>query len=267
MAEEVHNPTRNIPRATIWTVPVGYLQGLMFILAIFFTVPDIASLLEFEQPIAQVFLQVMGSRSGGFGLWFILFGVCLFCSIPINVSTSRATWSFARDKAIPFHRIVSRINSSFFGDVPVAALILSLTIQALLGLIYLGSTTAFNSFVGIGLISLESSYAMPISLLLLNRRKDVYGAPFSLGRWGTALNAIALLWILLQIVLLSMPSTLPVKADTMNYASVIFVAFASISALYYVIRGRSQFKGPPGADQSDEKDSSDSASTVSVARA
>ncbi|KIK57897.1 hypothetical protein GYMLUDRAFT_262759 [Collybiopsis luxurians FD-317 M1] len=263
MAEEVHNPTRNIPRATIWTIPVGYLQGLMYILAIYFTIPDIESLLQYEQPIAQVFLQVMGSPSGGFGLWFILFGVCIFCSIPVNVSASRATWSFARDKAIPFHHIVSHVSTNHFGGLPIAALMLSLAVQSLLALIYLGSTTAFNAFVGIGVISLMTSYAMPITLSLRNGRREVKDAAFSLGRWGTALNIAAILWILLQIVLLSMPVTLPVEASDMNYASVIFVGFASISAGYYVLRGQYQFKGPPGVDNN-ENSGSESPSLGSV---
>ncbi|KIK57874.1 hypothetical protein GYMLUDRAFT_45707 [Collybiopsis luxurians FD-317 M1] len=252
MTEEVHNPTVNIPQATVWTVPVGYLQGLMYILAIFFTLPDTETLLQYEQPVAQVFRLVMGSPLGGFGLWFILFGVCIFCSIPVNVSASRATWSFARDKAIPLNNIVARVSSGHFGDLPLAALLLSLTIQSLLGLIYLGSTTAFNSFVGIGVMSLQASFAMPITLSLLNGRKELDGARFSLGRWGTTLNLASVLWIAVQIVILSMPVTLPVTASTMNYASVIFVGFALFSGGYYLLRGRFQFRGPPGLDRNEE---------------
>jgi len=48
MSEEIYNPSINLPRATIWTVPVGYLQGLIFILAIFFTLPDVETLLQRE---------------------------------------------------------------------------------------------------------------------------------------------------------------------------------------------------------------------------
>lgn len=42
-----------------------------------------------------------------------------------------------------------------------------------------------------------------------------------------------------------MPVALPVTPTSMNYASVVFAAFASISVLWYFIRGRKSFSGPP----------------------
>lgn len=42
-----------------------------------------------------------------------------------------------------------------------------------------------------------------------------------------------------------MPTAIPVTPSSMNYASVVFVFFASISLLWYVIRGRKEFSGPP----------------------
>ncbi|KAK6596907.1 polyamine transporter tpo5 [Botrytis cinerea] len=71
-------------------------------------------------------------------------------------------------------------------------------------------------------------------------------ASFSLGRFGFAINAVT-------VVVMDysrhhpfcMPTAIPVTPSTMNYASVVFVFFASISLLWYVIRGRKEFSGPP----------------------
>jgi hypothetical protein len=46
-------------------------------------------------------------------------------------------------------------------------------------------------------------------------------------------------------VLFCMPVSLPIEAATMNYASVVFAGFASISVAWYFIRGRKDFTGPP----------------------
>lgn len=46
MAEEVHNPSINLPRAIVWSVPIGCLMGIAFILPINFTLPDTGVLLE-----------------------------------------------------------------------------------------------------------------------------------------------------------------------------------------------------------------------------
>ena len=44
---------------------------------------------------------------------------------------------------------------------------------------------------------------------------------------------------------LTSPSSLPVTAESMNYASVVFAGFAAISIGWYFVRGRKHFRGPP----------------------
>lgn len=139
----------------------------------------------------------------------------MFCALSICCAASRATWSFARDKAIPLHSVWSKANHNL-GDVPLNAYLLSLAIQLLLGLIFLGSTAAFNAFVGITVISLGTSYVMPIAISVANGRKDMKDAPFSLGSWGYALNVFAILWMAFEIVLFSMPAIIPVTQVSMS---------------------------------------------------
>lgn len=51
---------------------------------------------------------------------------------------------------------------------------------------------------------------------------------------------------MLAIPLFCMPSSVPVTDPTlMNYASVVFVAFAVISIVWYVAWGRKNYDGPP----------------------
>lgn len=246
MAEEVHKPSINLPRAMVWSVPIGCLMGVVFILPINFTLPDIGVLLSVAsgQPTAVMFTMIMGSKGGGFGMWFIIFGIALFCAISINCAASRATWSFARDKGIPFHAVFAKLDPRF-SELPLNAFMLCITVQALLGLIYLGSSAAFNAFVGVEVMCLGASYAIPITVLLLGGRKGVEDAPYSLGKWGWAINGITLLWVALEMVLFSMPAVLPVDKSTMNYASVVFVGFAVISAAWYMLNGRLHYAGPP----------------------
>jgi len=42
-----------------------------------------------------------------------------------------------------------------------------------------------------------------------------------------------------------MPSYLPVAAETMNYASVVFVAFFLLATGWYFAWGRKHYAGPP----------------------
>ncbi|KAJ7896973.1 amino acid transporter [Mycena leptocephala] len=236
MAEEGHR----------WSIPIGFICGVVFLVPILFTLPDIATLLSVAggQPVGVMFQLIMGSKGGGFGLWFIIFGIGMFCAISISCAASRATWSFARDAAIPFHHIFSHVNKTLAGGIPLNAILLSTVIQLLLGLIYLGSSAAFNAFVGVAVMCLGASYAMPVAISLANGRKDMTDSPFYLGKAGRPLNAIAVVWAMFEMVLFSMPAVLPTTPTTMNYASVVFVGFAAISAVWYLINGRFHYKGP-----------------------
>ncbi|KAJ7258104.1 amino acid/polyamine transporter I [Mycena haematopus] len=239
MAEEVHNPSSDLPRAIVWSIPIGFLTGVFFLVPILFTLPDIPTLLAVAsgQPVGLMFELIMGSKGGGFGLWFIIFGIGMFCAISISCAASRATWAFARDAAIPFHHTFAKVNKALAGGIPLNAILLSTVIQLLLGLIYLGSSAAFNAFVGVAVMCLGSSYAMPVAISLANGRKDMADSPFGLGRAGTCLNVAAVVWAMFELILFSMPAVLPTTPTTMNYAPVVFVGFAFISAVWYLISG------------------------------
>lgn len=131
----------------------------------------------------------------------------------------------------------ARVNPTL--GVPVNALGLVTIVQMLLGLINLGSTSAFTAFVSVGVQALALAYAIPIAISLLNKRDQVLKAKWNLGRIvGPIVNAIALLWIAFEMVLFSMPTALPVTSTTMNYASVVLVGFGAIAAVWYVVHSR-----------------------------
>jgi len=109
----------------------------------------------------------------------------------------------------------------------------------LLGLINLGSTSAFTAFASVGVQALALAYAIPIAISLLNKREQVLKAQWNLGRIvGPLINAVALVWIAFEMVLFSMPTALPVSSISMNYASVVLVGFGAIAAVWYAVHAR-----------------------------
>lgn len=122
-----------------------------FILPICFTLPPLEDILNAPaaQGLPYTFHVVMGSPGGGLALMFFVLGVGLFCSISVTTTASRCTWAFARDRAIPLSKLWSRLD---LGQVPVFALILTTVVQMLLGLINLGSSSAFTAFASVGVM-------------------------------------------------------------------------------------------------------------------
>ncbi|RDW73459.1 hypothetical protein BP6252_07366 [Coleophoma cylindrospora] len=249
MAEEVNDPAVKVPKAISLCVPVGGFAGLFFIIPICALMPPLEDILgaPSAQALPYILHVVMGTPGGGLGLTFLVLGVTLFCSISITVAASRCTWAFARDEAIPGSRLFAKVSPSL--GVPFWALVLTTVVQMLLGLINLGSSSAFTAFVSVGVMALQLAYAIPIGLSLFYRRTDVSKARWNCGPiLGPIVNVVALCWIAFEVVLFSMPTALPVTAITMNYSSVVLVGFMAIAAFWYFVYARKVYKGPPASD-------------------
>uniref|UniRef100_A0A093XHP4 Putative amino-acid permease C15C4.04c n=1 Tax=Talaromyces marneffei PM1 TaxID=1077442 RepID=A0A093XHP4_TALMA len=238
-----------VPQAISLCVPVGGIAGLFFIIPICVTLPPLEDLIlaPAAQALPYIFQQVMGSPGAGLGLIFLVLAITLFCSISITVAASRTTYAFARDEALPLSKLWAQVNSRL--GVPVWSLVLVTVVQMLLGLINLGSSSAFTAFVSVGVVALAISYAIPIGASVFHKRQEVNKARFNCGPvLGLVVNIVALLWIAFELVLFCMPSVLPVTAVSMNYAAVVFVGFMAISAVWYGVYARKTYKGPPASD-------------------
>ncbi|KAK1749832.1 putative amino acid permease [Echria macrotheca] len=249
MAEECGDPAVKLPKAISLCVPVGGIAGLFFIIPICATMPSLDYILNAPvgQALPYIYQAVMGSAAGGLGLTFLVLIITFFCSVSITVAASRCTWAFARDNAIPLSRLWRRVDKRH--DTPILALALTTVVQMLLGLINLGSSSAFLAFVSVGVMSLAISYAIPICISMWHRRKEVNNAKWTMGPTiGWPVNLIAVLWIAFELVLFSMPTVLPVTEVSMNYAIVVFVGFMVLSGIWYVVWAHKVYKGPPESD-------------------
>lgn len=257
MCEEVQNPEREVPKAIVLSVAAAGVTGVVYLLPILFTLPRVQTLLDVAngQPIGLLFKTVTGSAAGGFGLLFLIIGILFFAGIGALTAASRCTYAFARDGAIPGYTIWSRIDRTPFGELPIMGLVLSTAVDMLLGLIFFGSSAAFNSFTGVATMCLNASYGLPILISVLRGRKLIKNSSFSLGRFGLVINIATVCWISFAFVLFCMPvSLMDLTASTMNYASVVFAGFATISVVWYFVHGRKDFTGPPVPKDADPDD-------------
>lgn len=192
MCEEVQDPAKQVPKAMVGTVVLNTLAGLFFLIPLVFVLPNQAMLvgLASGQPVPIIIKEAVGSPGGTIGLLLPLLVLAIFCSIGCTTAASRCTWAFARDGAIPGAKLWKEVNIEL--SVPLNAMMLSMGIQLVLGLIYFGSTAAFNAFSGVGVICLTLSYACPIAVSLLGGRNDVREGGFFLGPLGAFCNIIAL---------------------------------------------------------------------------
>jgi amino acid transporter len=274
MCEEVRQPDVQVPKAMVLTVFINTFAGLLFLIPITFILPDLKYLADLAsaQPIPPTIKSAVGSSGAAFALLVPIIVLGIICGIGCITASSRCIWAFARDGAMPGSQWWVRINKRL--GVPLNAMMLSMVIQILLGLIYFGSSAAFNAFANVGVLTLNASYATPVAISLLTKRKQVKLAKFSAGKFGYVANIVAVgmlsflgfylppfqsvpshspwyytdkppAWSILAIPLFCMPLRLPVTVISINYASVVFAAACLVSGLWYWAWGYENYTGPP----------------------
>jgi amino acid transporter len=174
------------------TIVLNLICGCIFLIPLLFVMPDqeILAGLASGQPLPPIIHNAIGIPGATFALLIPLLVLGMFCGIGCTTAASRCTWAFARDGAIPGSKWWKVVNTKL--DVPLNAMMLSMVVQLVLGLIYFGSSAAFNAFSGVGVICLTLSYACPIAVSLLGGRKLIAGGSFNFGVVGLVCNIIAL---------------------------------------------------------------------------
>ncbi|KAH0602109.1 hypothetical protein MHUMG1_00988 [Metarhizium humberi] len=247
LAEECAHASKTVPRALFSTIVVGFVVAFAFGLAMLYTLTDFGQVLEniTGVPIYEIWFQA--TRSGVAATIFMMLLLCIAC-FALNACvevTARLTWSFARDNAIIGSKFMGSIHPRW--EVPVWALVANASVILIIGCIYLGSSTAFNAFIGTALVLQQCSFALPAALLLWHKRSSSVLPPhryIRLGPLGWIANAVTVLFFLLILVMYCFPVELPVTGSNMNYTSVVIGIMVIFSAINWFVQAGSKFKGP-----------------------
>lgn len=187
MSEELPQPSKYVPIAMIGSIIINGLMGLVFTVVLLYCLGDLNVLLGSATgfPFVQLYYNV--TQNHGAATILTLFHA--FIAVAANsaglTSTSRTAWAFARDRAFPFSSYYSHLHVK--NSLPIRMCILLTVLQFLLGLIYIGNTTAFNAVISMSVVGMYLSYVLPIAFMLFYGRKDPSKHRpkyFSMGKWG-----------------------------------------------------------------------------------
>lgn len=164
VAEEVHQPERIIPIGILGTVVIGFLTSFTFSISMMASLNNFDAIVNTPTgryigvfvtdrfnadsntgaPILELFYQALQNKVGAVVLEALVIGTGLGCQIACHTWQSRLCWSFARDHGLPFSNFLSKVHPRL--KIPMRAHFLCCTVLALLGCLYLGSSTAMNRF-------------------------------------------------------------------------------------------------------------------------
>jgi uncharacterized membrane protein len=129
--------------------------------------------------------------------------------------------------------------------VPTNAVYFSAVLAILLSLLVFGLTTVLNGLFGSATLCFSLSYALPISLTLVECARSPAQRYCNIGAFGTVVNTLALIWIVIAMTFASFPTYLPVTSETMNWAPCFFGIVLALSLGNWVLV-RDSYQPPKG---------------------
>ncbi|OJJ36973.1 hypothetical protein ASPWEDRAFT_58694 [Aspergillus wentii DTO 134E9] len=220
LAEECENAAAVVPRALLSTITIGFITTWPFMIAMLYCTDDLNAVVSSATgvPIYEMWHQATHSPIAATIFIILLFFAATFALTGAQQTGSRLTWSFARDHAIVGSKWLGKMHPTL--DVPVWALIFNYAIMFIIGCVYLGSSSAFNAFIGTGLVLQHISYAFPAILLMYRGRSRKWlpeSASFRLPGWlGWVVNIVTVCFAVLVLVFYDFPTVIPVTGSNMS---------------------------------------------------
>ena len=243
IAEEMNDPERQLPLAMNLTITIGFVTAFPLLTLMMLSMTDIDAVLNSPLPYAELFRQITDSRTITTLITCWVTTVLFSALIGQWVTCGRLAWAFARDGGLPYSTFFSHISQRH--KFPVRTTVLALVFCSLYGLLYLISTTAFNSIITSAVLYLNITYTIPQALVAARGRKHLLPEhPFDLGRMGHVCNIVSPILAGLAGLLICFPPELPLTQHNINYTPFVLVALAVVILCFWFTMGRDRFKGP-----------------------
>jgi len=239
MAEETADPRRHAPWGIVLSVAVSGVAGYLLIMALTIAIHTIPEALQAKDAqgnaipaVIAILSSALGARVGN-AMAAMASVAMWFCGLSCITSASRALWSLARDGGTPLSGLVRWVSPR--RGTPAASIWL-VVLASMAAMLWTGAIPVVTS---LAVIALYLAYAIPIVLAWRARRRGSNwpaAAVWSLGRWGAAVNVIAIAWAAFLCVVLTMP---PNQLAGETLAGLL----AALGILYAAI-ARRKFTGP-----------------------
>ncbi len=251
VSEETNDAAMSAPKGVWKSVFYSAVIGWMVLLAITFAAihPKVADTSAF--PALGIIESALSSWAAKAVILISTIGQ-LFCGMACVTSSSRMTFAFSRDGAIPGHNLWRRLGSNrtpTWSVLFVIVFALVITIPA-----YFpnsaGTPVAFLAVTSISVIGLYIAYTIPVYLRWRAGDSFVHG-PWTLGNKYKWLNVIAVVWVALCVVIFSLPFT-PAGVyfktgfswNSVNYAPIVVIVVMLGVTIWYLGWAKKTFKGP-----------------------
>ena len=205
IAEEVHEPRRNLPKAVVASLTIIAVVVMYASLAIILAIPDMGAVTSGTDadPVTSTLTSQLGA--GIAKPVEILFVIGFLASfLALQTSASRIIWSYARDGALPASHLLGRLSSR--QRIPVFALLVTTVVGAALFLLSNLASDVYTLMVNFSAGGFFLAFLFPlVGALVVQLRGRWRPGTFGLGRATVAVTLVATVWAALQFLNIAWP--------------------------------------------------------------
>ena len=227
LAEETHDPRKKAPRAILQALLAAGFAGLLVLLFALMAAPDLGApdLGNIRGGLPMLVKSVLGETTGRLFLCIVIFAI-IVCTLAVHSGAVRLMFAMGRDGCLPFSNSLSQV--SLKTHTPVLATLLCGLGALIVLAVNLQFPKVFELVTSIAILWANLAYWIVVVVQLKNRLLPpgngvVNGARFSLGKWGSLVNILAVLWSTFMVVNVSWPRTATYGMEWYNqYAAWIY---------------------------------------------
>lgn len=197
LSEETKDPRRTAPKSILRALTASGIGGGLLLLAGILAAPSLTDgKLVANGGLPFVLTSQLGSTVGKVFLADVAIAICV-CTLAIQTAATRMLFSMARDGILPFSERLRAVNTTT--GTPIAPSVITGVLSAAILLVNVGEATLFLALASVCIVMLYAAYLMVTGPMLYRRLTGSYSSErgtglFSLGRFGTLVNAGAVVY-------------------------------------------------------------------------
>lgn len=254
VAEEVENPRVNVPKALVFSLVLVACIVMYTGLALILAIPDLGAVAS-----GNVLDPIAATLSHAFGDWIVTPAFLVVSTgfaaglVAVQAAVSRVVFALSRDNVLPAASSLKRLSGA--EHLPVNAILATAGISAVL-LVVAVELKIYDTLIGLATVGFYISFLLPLVALLAHRVREGFevspdGAPvgIDLGRFGTAINALAVAWLTFEIVNIAWPRDLGLSWYV-EWGCIISAAVIAVvgAATFVWLRSQGRIDAPGAAD-------------------
>jgi amino acid transporter len=237
ISEEAVGATGSVPRAVIYSLVGSGVVGFISLLCFALATPDISTIASSSSPVVAIIAHWLGGTASRVLIVFPLVAV-LGTALAVVAVQGRLLFALARDNVAPGSGLLRRVNQA---KTPGPAIVVGTLLTAALLVYAYFQASAFDVLLGATSILPYVVYLMLIAAYVVRRRELArLAAPgtFSLGRWAVPVFALAFVWLIGALLMLTVPGSFHSADVVVGIVAAIGVAWYAAALRWRVRAGR-----------------------------